>query len=307
MINRIISIIIFLSLTYTTSCISDRNKDAVQVSFNEDYKRTMELEEVDSIPTLRIAIAPVLSPKESFGYYQDLFEYMGERLQMKIEFRQRMTYEDVNTMLERNLVDIAFICTGAYVEGEDRFELLAGPIYNNQPYYKGYIITNKLSGIKNFEDLRDRSFAFTDPLSNAGRYYPLHLLNEINETPESYFNNTLYTMSHDLSIQMVARNMVDGASVSGLIFEYVKKNHPEMVKNVEIIEKSENYGSPPIVNSLLLDRRKKEEIQKVFLELHTHERGQKILDNLLIERFAVVDDSIYDYVRNMYKSLWEEK
>jgi phosphonate transport system substrate-binding protein len=307
MINRIISIIIFLSLTYTTSCISDRNKDAVQVSFNEDYKRTMELEEVDSIPTLRIAIAPVLSPKESFGYYQDLFEYMGERLQMKIEFRQRMTYEDVNTMLERNLVDIAFICTGAYVEGEDRFELLAGPIYNNHPYYKGYIITNKLSGIKNFKDLRDRSFAFTDPLSNAGRYYPLHLLNEINETPESYFNNTLYTMSHDLSIQMVARNMVDGASVSGLIFEYVKKHHPDMVKNIEIIEKSENFGSPPIVNSLLLDRQKKEEIKKVLLELHTHERGQKILDNLLIERFAVVDDSIYDYVRNMYKSLWEEK
>jgi hypothetical protein len=58
-----------------------------------------------------------------------------------------MSYEEVNGLLDRNLVDMAFICTGAYIDGSDNFDLLVAPLpiisLITMPTY-----TNENSGIE---------------------------------------------------------------------------------------------------------------------------------------------------------------
>jgi hypothetical protein len=39
-------------------------------------------------------------------------------------------------------------------------------------------------------------------------------------------------MSHDISIQMVSRNLVDAASIDGLIFDYLEIFQPDKVRNI---------------------------------------------------------------------------
>jgi phosphonate transport system substrate-binding protein len=296
--------LLLVSVFLIASC-SGREQNVTAVDFFEGNAGKLSASENENALTLRVAIAAVISPRESFIYYRDLFDYMAERLDMKVEFMQRMSYGEVNGLLERNLVDMAFICTGAYIEGSDNFDLLVAPLTNNQPHYNAYLITNDDSGIDKFEDTRGRSFAFTDHLSFTGRIYALKRLADLGETPDSFFEDITYTMSHDISIQMVSRNLVDAAAISGLIFDYLEIFQPEKVRNIRVIEKSENFGMPPVVSSLLMDQELKLKIQQLFIDMHNDERGKETLSKLLIDRFEIVDDSLYNSVRKIRDEVWQ--
>ncbi len=279
--------------------------DAVEVDFSiasegEENSET----NADSKATLRVAIATVISPRESFSYYKDLFEFLSQQLNRKIEFKQSMTYQEVNDMLSKNLVDMAFICSGAYVVGSDHLELLVVPVVNGLPYYRGYIITNEANNIFQFEDFKGKSFTYSDPLCFTGKLYIDSRLMDMETTADEFFGEVKFSMSHDVSIQMVSRNMVDGASVNGLIFDYMSEYHPDHVGRIRIIEKSGYNGIPPIVNSLLMPRDLREEIQAFFLNMHETSTGKEILDKLLIDRFILGNDSLYHGLREA-KNIYE--
>ena len=59
---------------------------------------------------LRVAIAAMISPKETFVSYQDLMTYIAKRSGMEVELVQRKKYEEVNDLLEKNEIDLAFVC-----------------------------------------------------------------------------------------------------------------------------------------------------------------------------------------------------
>ena len=230
---------------------------------------------------------------------------MGEQLQMRIEYKQRSSYQEVNTMLERNLVDLAFICTGAYAEGYRGMDLLVAPTIKGHPYYHALVITHIASGINRFSDLEGRSFVYTDPLSNTGKLYAQRRILEMNRDTATFFSATTYSVGHDVSIQMVARNLVDGASVSSIIFQYLDATQPQMTRNIRVLEQSELYGAPPIVTSLLLEPERRAKILEFFTSLHLDAFGRRILTNLLVEQFVVVDDTLYDNVREMNEMVWQ--
>lgn len=286
------------------SCNFHQPDVVVEVDFTGDTQEKAQAAS-ESRPALRVAIAPVISPRESYSYYQELFEYMGVHLDMKIEFKQRASYEEVNEMLERNLVDLAFICTGAYIDGADGMDLLVGPQFNGVPLYQAVVIVSAQSDIETFADFKDRAFAYTDPLSFTGRLYPDKRIRDLGEDPETFFGSVQYTNGHDVSMQMVARNLIDGASVNGLIYRYVKSSHPEITNNLRIIERSDSFGVPPIVTSLLLPPEISERIMSLFLEMHLDPKGRSILDHLIIERFVALGDSMYNTAREIRTQAWQ--
>lgn len=70
-----------------------------------------------------------------------------------------------------------------------------------------------------------------------------------------YFSKTIFTYSHDLSCELVNRGVMDAASVSSLVFDYLKQKSPAKVKNLKIIEESYEFPSPPVVVSAGLDEK----------------------------------------------------
>jgi len=280
------------------------------------YRSTQEVIEVDfsdgndvsersqpETPVLRVAIATVISPRESFVYYQEMFSALSEHLDMRIEFKQRGTYEEVNNMLAQNMVDMAFVCSGAYIHGSDHMELMFVPLVNGEPYYRGYIITNKNSDIHQFDDLRGHSFTHSDPLCFTGKLFVDKRLAEKNMLADEFFGKVIYSLSHDISIQMVSSNIIGGAAVNGLIFEYLRLYQPDLVADIRIIEYTEPGGIPPVVNSLLMSRALRSDIQDFFLNMHKQEQTKKILDNLLIDRFVISGDTLYDGLRDVIEVL----
>lgn len=43
-------------------------------------------------------------------------------------------------------------------------EILVVPVVNGKPYYQAYVIVNKDGNINDLNDLKNKPFAFTDPL-----------------------------------------------------------------------------------------------------------------------------------------------
>ncbi|MGD9175166.1 MAG: phosphate/phosphite/phosphonate ABC transporter substrate-binding protein [Desulfobacterales bacterium] len=250
---------------------------------------------------LNVAVAAMISPKDTYVYYRQLLDYIGHNLGRDVQFIQRKTYGEINELLGKGLIDLAFICSGPYVVGKEKFgfELLATPEIQKSHFYQSYLIVNKDSHYRSIEDLRGKIFAFTDPDSNTGKLVPTYWISQMGERPETFFSKTIYTYSHDNSILAVAKSLVDGAAIDSLIWDYYHLKNPIFTSKTRIIRRSEPYGIPPIVASPSLAPGLKDEIRQVLFSMHRDRRGQKILSELMIDRFTLPRDEWYDNIRNI--------
>lgn len=254
---------------------------------------------------LRVAVAAMISPRETFTYYRDLLDYIGTKSGLNIQFIQRRTYDEVNTLFPKGEIDLAFICTGPYAASREKFgfEALATPLVRGQPFYQSYLIVPKESSYQKIEDLRGRVFAFTDPDSNTGAMVPRFWLAQLGETPDSFFSKTIFTYSHDNSILAVAKGLVDAAAVDGHQWEYFERLSPGYTARTRVIRKSQPFGSPPFVASSRLAAEVRSQIQELMLSMHTDPEGKRILDGLLIDRFVLPREEWYESARALIAGL----
>lgn len=298
---RYFPLLLLIALFIFSSCKKSDEK-VISVDFKDRVYTQRDNNSNGSQP-LKIAIAAVISPKETVTFYDEMMRYVGEKLGRPIELVQRKTYQEINDLLEKKELDLAFVCSGPYVTGHEKFgmELLVAPMLYGKPYYQAYFIVQKDSKIKDIKELKGKRFAFTDPNSNTGKLVPTYVLSKMGETPEKYFKEFIFTYSHNNSIIAVSKGLVDGASVDGLIWDYYSERKPDFVKNTRIIFKSPLYGIPPVVIHPKTPVSEKENLKKIFLGMHEDPEGRKILSEIRIERFIVPDDSSYDSVRDMRK------
>jgi len=261
-----------------------------------------------SAGVLRLAIASVLSPLPTSDLYQQLADYLGEKLGRPVELVQGKTYAEINDLVKSGDVTLALVCTNPYLQGREDFgmELLVAPQVSGDTVYYSLLIAGADSTAQSLADLRDSSFAFTDPLSNSGRLAPVYQLALMGENPDTFFGRTIFTYAHDSSIRAVAEEVVAAAAVDSLVFDYMVKTEPEIATQVKVIQQWGPFGINPFVVNPRLDAGLKEQLRAAFLEMDRDPPGKAILDNLLIDRFVVPDDSIYDGVREMRSYLREQ-
>jgi phosphonate transport system substrate-binding protein len=298
LINLIIVIIIL------GSACNRKPREVIVIDPNNTARQASD--EADTVYNpLKVAVSAILSPRETYESYEDIFRYISDEMGYPVEFHQRKTYAEINQMLEAGQLDFAFICAGAYIELDTTrgVELLAVPVSAGRSQYNAYVIVSNAFAAQSFEDLRGSRFAFTDSLSNTGYLYALHRLKEFNETTESFFESTMFTYGHDISIQLVAKGVVDAATINQLIFDYLKAYHPERIEGVRIIEVSSDYGNPPLVISQRLKGEKREQLKQLLLSMHDNIQASSILDDLLIDRFIEGEDDDYNSVREMKQGL----
>lgn len=269
-----------------------------------DLERRQPIKKKADLPQeqhLRIAIGGMITPKAGFGYYRQFLDYIGEKLGLKVVLVDRDNYAEINELVRTSGVDAAFVCGGPYVDGHDAFgmELLAAPQAYGGTVYYSYIIVSKDSPITDFQGLRGKTFAFTDPMSNSGKLVPTYMLARMNETPDTFFKKYIFTLTHDKSIKAVAQGSVDGAAVDSLIWEYENRTNPVFTSKTRIIKRSSPYGIPPVVVGRGVDPKLKKRLQQVLLNAHKDERGKQILAGMMIERFVPIKDSAYGSIREM--------
>lgn len=276
-----------------------------QVQLAENGMETAADTAIITRAPLRVAVSSVVSPKETFRTYQDLIQYLGERMDRPVQLVQRKTYAEVNDLIRHGGIDLAFVCTLAYVMGQQEFgmEALAAPQVRGEPLYQSYLIVPADSAATSLESLRGKLFAFTDPDSNTGRLVPTYLLWQQGETPEAFFRQVVYTYSHDNSIKAVADKLVDGASVDSLVYDYSVGKDPRLAEHTRVIFRSERYGSPPVVVHPALSSDLKEQLKTLLLGMGDDPQGRRILDGLMVDRFVTPSQASYEPIREMLRAI----
>jgi len=254
----------------------------------------------DGVP-LRVAVAAVISPKGTVESYSSLIEYLSKKTGRPVELVQRRTYMEVNNMVESGEVDIAFVCTSAYIAGEYDFgmQLLAAPQVEGGTTYYSYLIVPVESNAQDMADLKGKVFAFTDPISLTGRVYPTYLVEQLGSTPETFFSRTFFTYSHDEAIYAVANHLADGASVDSLVYEFAVSRNPTLADKTKVIHISQAFGIPPVVVSPNVRPQVAAELQTLLLEMNNDEEGKAALNAIGVDKFVLIEDTTYDSVRSL--------
>lgn len=277
-----------------------------QVSLKPSARETPGTASASESAALRVAVAAILSPQTTTHGYDRLVAYLTSQLNRPVRLVQRATYAETNELVRTRQVDLAFVCTGAYIQGHKQFglELLAVPQIAGQTTYRSYIIVPANSPAQTVDDLRGHVFAFTDPLSLSGYLVPLHMLATENKgTSDTYFSRTLFTYGHENSIKAVAEGWVDGAAVDSLVYDATVAEKPDYGRKTRVIWASVPYGAPPVVVHPALDAATKDALRRLLLHMHETEEGRSALAPLGVDRFVPADDRLYDSARAVIDTL----
>ena len=150
---------LFLAMAIAVSGCG-RDSDAVVVDFTKTIAVERPASQIPEAATFNVAVAAMISPKETFGYYRQLLDYIGEQLGREVQFIQRKTYSEINELLGIGQIDLAFICSGPYAAGKEiyDFELIATPQVQKSHFYQSYLIVNKASQFNRYRRLERACF-----------------------------------------------------------------------------------------------------------------------------------------------------
>jgi phosphonate transport system substrate-binding protein len=289
--------LILLTVCAATACAAQTDAAVISLSTLEPLPAPHET----AVVPLRVAVASIVSPSGTVNSYDPLLAYLSERLDRPVELIQRRTYAETNDLIARGEIDLAFVCTSAYVAGVRDFglKLLAAPQVDGEIVYHSLLLVPAGSEAQSMADLRGGVFAFTDPMSTTGRNYPIVLVQELGEGPETFFARTFYTYSHDDAIRAVAAGVADGAAVDSLVYEHAVQREPELAEQVRIIHQSPPYGIPPVVIGHFVRPQHRAELLDILLSMAEDPAGRLALDAAGIDRFVITEDAAYDTVREL--------
>jgi phosphonate transport system substrate-binding protein len=287
MVERLLQIVLLLSLLVTTGC-GDHPKEA---------------------QVLRVGFVPAEDAQQVMQNAQPIVDILQSRLGMEVQAFVAADYTGVVEALRGNKLDIAFLTPASYVlaKNEANVKVILKSERRGSPFYYAAIITRADSGIKTLEDLRGKTFAFGDPLSTSANVFPRKMFHERGIDPVRDFKQVLYSGGHDATVLAVLNGKVDAGatyanspdSTDTAWTRYLKR--PEDAKKIRAIAFSEPIPADNLVVNANLDERIASKVEEIFLELSREPKGRQMLKDLYqIDGFLPATDKDYDSVRQAF-------
>jgi phosphonate transport system substrate-binding protein len=254
------------------------------------------------------AVSPVLSPEETFDAYRVIAGWLARELDQPVRLVQRRTYDQVNQLLAEGTAHFAIVCTGAYLQAiEEGVELepILIPIHPQGPVYYSLIVVNAELGRPQLSDLMSARWAFADPLSLTGHFYPLSLAIEHGVPPSTMLENVTYTYSHHDSLHALIDGIADVAAVDSHVFDYEVRNKPEMATRLRIIHRSPPLGIQPVVAGPSVDPEMIERFRQALVSVGSADEGRQLLAALGLGGFTAPPPDLYDDAAAIYRRVYD--
>jgi phosphonate transport system substrate-binding protein len=245
-------------------------------------------------------LAPSIKP-----LYQFIADRVGERLNVATELVVGRSYAQAVD----GGMDFGFICGLAYVmlkrDNPDGMLPIAAPVlmgnrYRARPIYFSDVIVHRDSPIESFQDLRGRTWAFNEPLSQSGYGIVRQKLVEMGETG-GFFGEVIEAGFHQRSIRLVRGREVDAAAIDAQVLEVELRDHPELGKDLRLIESLGPSTIQPIVATERASDILRAEVVDLLLEMADDPDANEVMTHGLVERFTEVGVSDYDDIRQMVR------
>jgi phosphonate transport system substrate-binding protein len=250
--------------------------------------------------SLRMAtfLAPNVVP-----VYQFIANYVGEKLNSQVELIVGSSFDQ----FERGEADFGFICGLPYVQLAARkpapVELVAAPVlqgerFQGRPVYFSDVIVRSESPYRSFEDLRGCSWSFNDRDSQSGYGITRYWLASIGEN-QSFFGQVVEAGFHQESIRLVCEGKVDASAIDCQVLAVELRERPELTSQLRLLDALGPSSIQPVIAASHLPRKLKAELREIFLGMGEDPAARDHLAYGYVERFASVEDSNYDDIREM--------
>jgi len=248
---------------------------------------------------LNFGVIPTDSSVNMTERFDSLVKYLEKRLNVQVELKTATDYAAVITGMQFKHIEFAYFGPKSYVEAATRANADAFALevtVDGSKGYHGVIITRKGTGLNTIQDLKGKTWAFTDPNSTSGTLVPMvYFLQELKIDPDKYFSKVIYSGSHEASMLSVKNGRIDGASTNDLDMARGNGKEWNQEKDFNII-----WKSPLIPGSLIAYRKDlpaslKRALKDAFLAYNDPEG----LGRLKLKGYTDVTDEMYNPIRNM--------
>lgn len=246
-----------------------------------------------------LRVASCLAPHLCW-LYRFLATCLGDRIGRTTEFIEDASYEQLGD------VDVVFVCSLAYVEHaaiRRRFEPIAAPVlagarYAGRPVYYSDVIVRHDSALRSFADLRGRTWAYNEKLSQSGYGITRYHLAQLGETG-GYFGQLIEAERHERAIALVASGEVDAAAIDSHVLDTHLDLYPHLRRRLRIIDSLGPSPIQPVAVRRSLSRDCKDDLRLALAEIDKNPHGRSCLARAQVERFVRVDEATYDPIRTM--------
>lgn len=190
----------------------------------------------------------------------------------------------------------------------DAVQLVATPRYKapgcREGYYRSCIVVRKNDSASWLRDLRGKRCAINEATSNSGMNLFRALLAPLAQGAE-YFESVRLTGSHFNSIYMVAKGLVDVASIDCVTFAHLQTGAPELYNAVKVIGWSDESPSLPFITSASTDRQTLRVLQSAFADAAIDPALKDVRETLLIDGFEFLPIEHYEQILDVEKKALE--
>lgn len=252
---------------------------------------------------VRIGLTAVILDDQA-AFLEEWRGYLERQLRHPVRFLQRGTYRGITDLIRERKIDFAWICGVPFVRLGALATLVAVPLHEGKPLYRSYLIASAADeSTRSLADLRGRAFAFSDPDSNSGYLYIQHRLHEMREPPNAFFGRTFFTWAHRNVVSAVAEGLAHGGAVDGHVWETLLRQHPGRVARTRVVERSPEFGYPPIVARSNLPQHELAAFRAVLLGMTDSAEGRRLLARLNLDGFTLAERSLFEGIARMVRTL----
>ena len=239
-----------------------------------------------------------------------LEKLLSKELDIPVKVSVSTNYNTIVEAMKSKKVDVGFLPPTAYTLAHDQKAadvLLQAQRYgvnkdgsNNDKLVKSYksqFVVKKDSGIKSLKDMKGKKIALQDVTSTAGYTYPVaELLKEgINPINDMKITNV---KGHDQAIIALLNGDVDVAVTFQDARNIVKKDQPNVFKDTEVVELTEDIPNDTISVRSDMDDKFRDKLKKAFKDIAKTKEGHKIVSEVYShEGYVDSKDSEFDIVR----------
>ena len=258
--------------------------------------------------SLTLAFIPQENPEKLLGDIEIITEYLSNFTGLSIKGFVTQDQAAAVEALKNETADVSFMGALPYVIAHHYIaaEVLLAELYRGKPNYKGRIFVRKDSGITEINQLRGKTIAFTDPLSESGYLYPLEIFTKEgllsrDEDPENFFSSVYFAGGYQQAIQAVANGFVDAAGASQFAELLLS---PDQFANIRWIAESELIPSHAVITRSKLDPELKTLFRNAMLSLNKPENQHLLSHVYSPDGYISVDHDSYtgvEAIARLYK------
>ena len=259
--------------------------------------------------TIRFGIEPYDTAARLVPIYEKVGKLIGDKLGCKVEVFVATSYNAEIEAMRNDKLDIGEFGPLGYVLAHQvaKAEAVAafGTDDGKPNSYWASIVTYPDSGIKTVAQIKDHSFAFSDPASTSGHLFPAYGLRKAGLDPDKDLH-AVYAGSHTASFEALYNHKVDAGELNSEQVESATQRGHYKEGDFVFLWKSDPIPTDPFsVRGNLPDAFKKrvtEVLQNLDLS-GLDPADRKIMVGAGITRLVPQSDGAYNGIRDLVKTL----